>query len=218
MGKTPINRGKKHCHIWLPEGKNGTIPNDLIPIPYVPYVFFGVDCHHHDLLVYEPMLWCHHHKYSGHILAIWWRWCAWNIGIPQMGKGWPKLGPAGRDKMWSWWCELRSFSSQFHCVGCLALLPNKTSLPLDKAASNPTAIGESNCSLLSNCVDYFLFLEEAFHPCCFFKSRTRRVIISLREQGKTLGRHIHCWTMRLTPLYKNTRRSSKYIHSVTWTF
>ena len=75
--------------------------------------------------------------------------------------------------------------SQFHCVECLALLPNKTSLPLDKAASNPTAIGESNCSLLSNCVDYFLFLEEAFHPCCFFKSRTRRVIISLEEQSKT---------------------------------
>ena len=124
--------------------------------------FFGVDCHHHDLLVYEPMLWCHHHKYSWHILAIWWRWCAWNIGIPQMGKGWPKLGPAGRDKMWSWWCELRSFSSQFHCVGCLALLPNKTSLPLDKAASNPTAIGESNCSLLSNCVDYFFFWRKPF--------------------------------------------------------
>ena len=165
----------------MPEGKNGTIPNDPTPIPYVPYVFFGVDCHHHDLLVYEPMLWCHHHKYSWHILAIWWRWCAWNIGIPQMGKGWPKLGPAGHDKMWSWWCELRSFSSQFHCVECLALLPNKTSLPLDKAALNPTAFGESNFSLLSNCVDYFLFLEETFHPCCFFKSRTRRVIISLEE-------------------------------------
>ena len=187
----------------MPEGKNGTIPNDLIPIPYVPYVFFGVDCHHHDLLVYEPMLWCHHHKYSWHILAIWWRWCAWNIGIPQMGKGWPKLGPAGRDKMWSWWCELRSFAVPLRRMfGPFA----KYKIPAIEAALNPTAIGESNCSLPSNCVDYFLFLEEAFHPCCFFKSRTRRVIISLEEQSKTFWRHIHCWTMRLTSLFKNTQR------------
>ena len=103
------------------------------------------------------------------------------------------------------------FSSQFHCVECLALLPNKTSLPLDKAALNPTAFGESNLSLLSNCVDYFLFLEETFHPCCFFKSRTRRVIISLEE---TLTPH-QLLDHAMTSLFKNTQRSSKYIHSIT---
>ena len=64
--------GKKNTHKWGKETiamaifhcrrvKVDTFQAD--PIPYVPYVIFW--CHHHDWIVYEPMLWRHHHSIPG---------------------------------------------------------------------------------------------------------------------------------------------------------
>ena len=53
-------------------------------------------CSIRDFLVWSPLLvrlWIHatmsSSQYSWCIFAICWRWCAWNIGTPQMGEGCP---------------------------------------------------------------------------------------------------------------------------------